>query len=124
MENAPVGIIEDNAAIRHATKRFLELTSSHRVISEASTLQEGLAMVDAIARGELDCQVLVLDGNLDSTQVDGSDARAIVERVRAHELGVKIIGFSGYSMQRLGVEVDIDLGKDNYADLGKTIDAL
>ncbi len=110
MESARVLVIEDDDGIRDSLQRYLAL-GQHIVKREAATLLAALAAIDDMHQGSLDCNVIILDGNLRPGLTDGSDAKDVLERVKNTGITAKIIGLSGNSMKNYGLKVDADITK-------------
>lgn len=111
-------MVEDAYFAREAVRRKLADTS-HMLVREAATLQDAVTAIDDIAGDELDCDVVLLDGDLDMRTpgarhpYPGYAASMVVSRIREHGLGLKVVGFSANSLTELGIRVDIDLTKQN-----------
>lgn len=125
MEVGKVAIFEDDPHFSERAARFIEMGESpHTVVATANTLDGALEVVGQIAEGELECNVVVLDGNLTPETADGRDARTITAAIRDAKLPVKIVGFSLDRMSAYEVEVSVDLGKQNTRDIRRVIDEL
>lgn len=111
MDGARVVVIEDRERNRIEAKKSLE-TNGHSVVGEAATLIEALSLVDTIGTGELEADVILLDGNLEPDSDLGGDARTIASRIKENGITSRIIGFSSLPMRHYSVEVDADSGKD------------
>lgn len=114
MEGARVAVIEDREQLRQMMCMLLE-HHGHEVVAEAGTLEEALSLVDAMAEGFVEVDVVLLDGNLQPAAELGDDARQVSERIRERSVGAAILGFSAGSMAQYGVEVTADPGKDPIA---------
>jgi CheY-like chemotaxis protein len=112
MENAKVVLFEDNKHVIDLIHLIFNQTS-HEIVAEAATRKEALDVIEHIQAGDLHADVIVLDGALDSTN-PGADAKFITTVVREWKLAAKVIGFSTYPMDELGVEVDLDVGKNPF----------
>lgn len=123
MENARIVIFEDNASIRNILTTVMDM-SSHSIVAEAATAADALAVVDRMAAGELEADVVVLDGNLDKDSTKCENAKQIAAAMREAGLTAKIIGFSSYELKDFGIAVDVDLTKQHAMRLGKVIDSL
>jgi CheY-like chemotaxis protein len=111
MEGARVVVIEDREPMRRVVARNLH-HYGHSVVGEAATFQEALDIVDRIASGELEADVIVLDGNLSPDLNDGREARMIYDRLKQQSVLAKIIGFSMMPMKTYGIAVDADSQKE------------
>jgi DNA-binding NarL/FixJ family response regulator len=117
---------EDDASFRGSVAASLETFTDHLVVGEAADLPTALSVLDSVHRGELEANVVLLDGNLNGG-VGGRDARAIANHIRELDLPLRIIGLSSEKMADIGVEVDVDLTKgDDYSSdkLEKVLDEL
>lgn len=123
MEKAKVVIVEDRSSIREPMRALLAF-AGHSVSHEVESLEDALSAIDAIAGGDMPCDVMVLDGNLRPNQRDNSDASQIIDAIRQRDLAIKIVGFSGTSMARSGIDVDFDVLKPNFSTLVATINEL
>lgn len=109
MDGARVAIIEDDEVFRNMTKRNLEATG-HQVVAEASTRQEALSLVEQMAAGEVEADVILLDGNLTETDTY-EDARVIAEQLKNAGVTSVVLGFSLGSLLEHDIEVSADVGK-------------
>lgn len=103
---------EDDDDWQGVVRRQLE-GSSHQFVGGAATLPYALRMLEQMKKGEVDANIVVLDGNL-SESVSHNDARAIRERIRKLGLPVRVIGFSSNDLTREGIEVDATVIKTTY----------
>lgn len=122
---------EDNAMLSDSVARSLGLSTNHRVVATAADIDTALSRVEDIACGDLDVNVLLLDGQLEGDTYN--HPLAIVKR--AKELGVtaRIVGLSGDSLEdrglKVGKDIDVALTKDELSKKGfdllvKTLDDL
>ncbi len=126
MKNANVLIFDDNDNVRQLARFWID-RAGHTVVGEATTLDDALASVDALAQGEQECDVLVLDGDMSGRGAgqNAVDATIITSRIREHGLSLKIIGFSaGEPLSEQEVAVDVDLDKLEVKQLPAIIEAL
>lgn len=123
MDNAKILLAEDNEMERYYVKKALR-GSGHEVVREAEDLQTTIDALEDIRDGNLDCDVLILDGNLSRDSRQCADAKIVTELARAYNLGLRIVGFSTYSMTSLGIPVDIDPGKGQLDSLAAVLDTL
>lgn len=123
MEHARIALFEDQENIRQLIAAALD-QSTHEIVAEASTVDEALQVVDQVERGDLNVDVILLDGNLDSGQMDCSDARRIAAEIKDRGIPAVIIGFSAYRLQRFGVPVDIDATKANASRITEIISSI
>jgi|GEM_PF-3033994 len=121
MEHASVLLVEDNPASQEAVRDVLE-NSGHQLLKPVDTREKALEALDLIKDGALDCEVVILDGNLSRRSTNGEDARVIADRIRELKLPLKIIGFSIIDMSSYGIEVDADPTKDGYEQIPNIID--
>lgn len=112
MNNGNVVHFEDSHSLADSVKRGLELFSDgrHKIVGGAANLAGSLAVLDQIASGEVQANVVMFDGNLGT----GNDALAISAHITELGLPVRTIGAGGHSMEDLGVEVDVDLTKRDF----------
>lgn len=120
MERARILLIED-AVHMHEIVQLMLLGSGHEIRQTATTRDEALTHIDHIKDRELDCNVVILDGNLSPGSKNGEDAIVISRRICELELPVKVIGFSANSMPP-EVTVHADLSKLRADDLSVVID--
>ena len=107
MENARIAVFEDNEAMRDLLRRMADLTG-HAVVAEAVNLEEASDIIENI---EFD--VAVVDGNLEkAADLSCRDGKAVVNAIRTHRQGAKIIWFSSLSVPKTEVDYDFDSGKD------------
>jgi len=128
MKNADIVIIEDDPNIRQAMRSLLS-HNGHTVTHEASSLPRAIMALDLIVAGEVKCDLITLDGNLNSNgSQDGYDARRILDEVRKYGLGVRVIGFSGSGLPVSEAEyssvIDFDVIKPEFDQLSAAIEAL
>ena len=113
-EKARVFVAEDNKTWQKIIAEYIT-AAGHEVILTATTLEEA---EEAIVKfSELGIQVAILDGNLGEYSYESSDGRYLLSLIRKNSPDVKTIGMSAISVPG----TDIDLGKENARDLGKTI---
>ncbi len=112
MHEGKVVHFEDDESWQGIVRRQLD-GSSHQLMAGAATLPDALVVLDQVNTGDLDANVVVLDGNLSET-ASYDDARAIRERIRELGLPVRVIGFSSSDLTSKGVEVDATLLKTAY----------
>lgn len=110
MENGNVVIFEDHESLRRVTAQYVQHLG-HTVTAEAATLDSALETVAAIAKGDVACDAVILDGNLSHGDTSGDDAAVIAARLRQLQEPVKIIGYSQRPMCDYGVRVDFDTRK-------------
>lgn len=127
MENARVAIVEDMEKIRQMVRLSL-IGDGHNVVAEATNLEEAFSLVDKLAQGEIEADVVLLDGNLgDKTEEKEykphDDARQILARIREAGIASTVIGFSADYLREAGIDVDADTAKSIEAVI-ETIDAL
>ena len=114
MEGARVVVFEDNDRLREHACLELE-NHEHQVTAYAKTLRQALAVVEDIADGEIQADVVLLDGNLGGENRDCYDARQICQRMQERGVAAKVIGFSAGDMRMHGVDVDFDSQKNIFA---------
>jgi DNA-binding NarL/FixJ family response regulator len=111
-----VVIIDDFPNWRDTIRRHLE-ENGMKVIATASTLRDGLKVIESFEK--LGVDVVVLDGHLDQSREDGN---LLGRQCKRQAPDVLRVGMSRYID---GVtEVDIVVGKDNLSDLAETIFAV
>lgn len=113
-ERAKVFVAEDNNLWQRIIKRSLA-DKGHEVILSATNLDDALAATRKLV--ELGVQVAIIDGNLNDHEASGDDGQIVLAAIHKTAPQVKTIGLSGSSVRG----VDVDLGKDNCADLGETV---
>ncbi|HET7059736.1 MAG TPA: hypothetical protein VFH99_00240 [Candidatus Saccharimonadales bacterium] len=115
MDKGRIVHFEDDANLRGMIGRNIGIFSdSHEIVESAGDLSGALETVDRMHAGEVDVNVVLLDGNLDGG-VGGSDAIIISKRIRELGLPVRIIGMSSQSLVELGAEVDTELNKNEFS---------
>ena len=130
MQNGKVVHFEDDKGFRAMIKKSLKTFSleRHGVVGEAADLAGSIAVLDQIKSGELDANVVLLDGNLSLGVASGEDARTIADYIKQNEVPVRVVGLGGQAMSDAGVEVDIDVAKNGCLEdpraLSKAIDRL
>ncbi len=92
MNEAKVGVFDDNKPIRGLLRQILEI-DSHTVVVEAARMQEAIAVIEAMEDGDID--VALVDGNLDGPQRGGKDGELIASLLREKFSRVVVIGISG-----------------------------
>ena len=119
-------MIEDNEDISESLVDIISLRSNgrHEIVAKAYTKLQACNMIDSIIGSEIEIDVIIMDGNLDSGGTNGEDAKEILERINDFELPTKIIGFSTFPFSDYGLEVDYDLTKSNTWDIVDVIDSL
>jgi hypothetical protein len=112
MHNGRIAYFEDHVGLADLTQNLIETFGEgrHQVVARAADLGGALAVLDQIASGEVEANVIMSDGSL-SRGTAGSDARTIMGRVEALGLNVKTILMSNQSAEAIGVAVDVDLPK-------------
>jgi CheY-like chemotaxis protein len=106
MENARIVVFEDQARAQDLFKKILT-QAGHEVIATAQTRADAIRAVN-----EADFDVAVVDGNLDAFDEDCSDGRAITEEIRKQKHGAKIVWFSSFEADKLGIDCDADSKKN------------
>jgi len=113
VENARIALIEDNEGLRQTLSNILSL--EHTITGEAGTLPEALELVDEIADGNVECDILITDYNLTSGVSSCEDGQAITERaaerIKRSGLPLFLIGYSGQAQSRPDIEVDVAIDK-------------
>jgi CheY-like chemotaxis protein len=122
MENAKILIVDDRPDIPKRVGMVL-MGSGHEISSVAATRHEAYQRLKEIKDGILDCNVVLLDGNLHSDSTNAEDAEAISQHIEEEGVPVRVIGFSASPMPS-SVVLDIDVSKPNLAQLEDEIDAL
>lgn len=123
MENAKILLAEDDENVRHVIrKNFAD--STHEIVREEATLHGTIQAIEDIRDGRLECDVMLLDGNLSRDSRDCEDARIVVDLAHAYELGVKIVSISSMHMPDLGINVDSAPGKHQIDLLPAVVDTL
>lgn len=115
---ARVAIIEDVPDLRFHYTFALE-EHGHEVVAEAGTLAEARALVHTL--GEIEVNVVLLDGNLSNDQNDGSEGRMLADAIKRDYPDTKIIGITSdpngvngvdKNVYKSGVMIGgVDLGK-------------
>lgn len=114
MHEGRVVHFEDSETFRESVADHLEIQdSAHQIVGEAGDLPSALAALERISRGELEANVILLDGNLTSA-TNGSDARTITGRIGELGLAVRVVGLSSDAMEKYGVQVDADITKKSF----------
>ena len=112
MNNGRIAYFEDNLILAASIQDTVDIYSDgrHQVVVHAADLSGSLAVLDQIAAGEIDANIVLSDGNL-SNSVGGHDARVIMERVRELGLGVRTVLLSSQTSEDTGVSVDVAILK-------------
>lgn len=110
MDGARIALIEDVESNRLVAGMHLE-GAGHEIVVEATTLDEALAVIDGIADGTHEVDVILLDGNLRPNTDTYEDARAVAERIAEKGVSAVVIGFSRGSLKQKGVDVYADTYK-------------
>jgi hypothetical protein len=143
---ARIVVFEDNRDFLGIIDTVLQ---QHEIVAIGETYAEAITILGRLACGEVEADVIVLDGNLRGNGpttlfaqrpivpgsvenvISGSlyeqpmrDAKAIVDIIDHYGMMVKIIGLSAETMLDKGVEVDTDLTKDGIVHLADVVDAL
>jgi CheY-like chemotaxis protein len=106
MENARVVVIEDNPIPRRIVRAALE-TNGHQIVAEAASMEQAMEVIGRLAINELEADVILLDGNLDSNKVDYSDARQIMAELKQANIGAAVLGFSGELLKDINPPIDV-----------------
>jgi CheY-like chemotaxis protein len=117
MDRARIVLFEDLSHQRDMVHEVFEGTG-HDIVAVGTTLDESLAIVEDLAAGTVEADVVILDGNLTKGTVpNGDDAREIKAAIDRHNLPVRLIGFSAVrDMQsHYGITLDADSGKNPHA---------
>lgn len=124
MHEGKVIHFEDDGTWRGVIQRQLA-DSEHELVGNAATLPDALEVLEQMQRGELDANVVVLDGNLSDVSTN-HDAKTIRRRIRELGLPVRVIGFSSGDLADSGVEVDATMQKGDYSygEIIRVIDEL
>ncbi len=102
MQNGKIVIIEDAPLLR---SYFCDVVSAagHEIVAQADNLPDAETIVDRIASGVMEADVIVLDGRFPNA----SDGEIVANRLREQNVGAWVIGWSTSWLEG----VDIDLGK-------------
>jgi CheY-like chemotaxis protein len=112
-----VAVFEDNKDWQKRIREILE-NDGHSVVLTATNIKEALEATKRLK--DLGVKVATIDGNLNSFEASGDDGRAIIAAIKANAPDVKTIGMSALGMYG----VDVNVGKANAMDLGKTVTKL
>ena len=112
MDKAKIALIEDVESNRLVFGMYLE-DAGHEIVVEATNLGEALAVVDGIADGIHEVDVVLLDGNLQPETDTYDDARAVAERIKERGVSAVVIGFSLGSLNEKGIPVHADTYKSH-----------
>jgi CheY-like chemotaxis protein len=123
MEHAKVLLIEDAPHFQMLVGMMLE-GSGHEVCDTAETRESALEKLKLINERKLNCNVVILDGNLSGHRTNGEDAQIIAKCIHDLGLPVRIIGFSASFMHEYNVKVDADVRKEGASQLVDIIDEL
>ena len=97
MQNAKIFLVEDSEDQRKNLRLALEHQRiGHKVVLEASTLDQALDLVRNGSLERIGVNVAILDGSLDATRPGCSDGRAVADAIREGELSVAIIARSAH----------------------------
>ena len=116
-EKAKVFIAEDDADFLDTLRPVLE-DAGHTITFTADSLESALSAIGDFKR--LGIQVAIVDGNLNPNVRSGTDGRQLVNTIRRLSPDVRIIGMSSGSIPN----VDVDLGKQRFEEVGKVVTAL
>ncbi len=123
MHDGRVVHFEDDPLVREIVADHLAHSEDHSLVGAAATLPDALEMLERIADGELDANVVVVDGSLSGVS-DARDARIITKKIRKLELPLRVIGFSAEDLVRRGLHLDAFVLKGLPFDLARIIDEL
>lgn len=112
MQDGKIVYFEDSEILAETTKAGIDLfgRGRHRIIAHAADLVGALSVLDQVASGEIDANIVLTDGTL-SPGVGGRDAREIIERVGELGLNVRTVLMSSQSAEEIGVKVDVAIDK-------------
>lgn len=112
MNNPRVAIFEDNTMQISMLLSTFEIENvGAKVIATAKTLDEAEKVIQ---ESEEDIDVAVVDGNLDSEDVNCADGMRIVNLLRAMRPDTKIVWHSTFPATILDVEIDFDSTKNAF----------
>lgn len=94
-------LVEDSESIGILAKILLS-SLGHEVVLEASILEEALGIVSSGQLQEKEITLAIVDGNLSKGDHSCEDGRKINAAIKATNLPIKIIAFSGDNNPRFG----------------------
>jgi len=118
-ENARVIIVEDEPDWQELAADFIT-DAGHSVVGSALNIDAARLLIHAIAKGEIEADVVVLDGNL-TRRSDGTEAHIVCETIQQTGALLKVVGFSGSPMSDYDLTVDADVTKRYPERLGQAI---
>lgn len=125
MQGAKVAVFEDNQDFHRIIETYLEI-HGHTITALETSREGALRALDSMSAGDLEADVVLLDGTLEheTPGLQGEDAAAIIARIK--ELGISswVVGISSFELRVFGIEVDVDLTKQDIASVGHVIDQL
>ena len=119
MDRAKIALFEDNPRDREFARKFLTLFG-HEIVVEADNLDDALTVVEGIADGTHEVDLILLDGNLRPNDNSYNDARKVFGRIT--ETGVTKTVF-GYSLGSL-IDNGIGVKADTYKSYERTRDLI
>lgn len=129
MEGARIAVIEDMPGSQKVVARTARI-AGHEVVATANDLPQAIELSEKIVGGELEVDVVVLDGNLSPDFGGGADARHVMRLLGYHNpemIGydgsdeqtiVPVIGYSALSFREYGLTPACDAGKSDLATAG------
>jgi len=115
-EKANVLVVENKKAWQLLVRSSLE-AAGHTVVDLAQTLEEALTAARKLKESEI--QVVTVDGDLGTSVRDG---KAVIEAIRTHAPGVKIVGVAGSKM--LKADANVTKGRFSSSKLAETVNRL
>lgn len=110
MEGARTVVIEDLEIMREVARVNLE-ACGHSVVAEAASLSAAYNVVSQLASGDIEADVILLDGNLRENTDTYQDARDIFDFIKEQGIDLPVLGFSLGSLIKHGIPVTRDVGK-------------
>lgn len=117
MQEGRVIHIEDEAGLRGAVGRQLDIMDRHQVVAEAATLEDAEAVLSGAASGEIDANIVLLDGSLSGGN-GWSDALRVTEKIQELGLVVRVVSLSSNDLKANGVPVDASVTKGELLENG------
>lgn len=123
MENAQVAVFEDKTELYEVIETVLN-DAGHAITAVADNLDVALEKLRLIKSGDIDCDIIILDGNLRAGMYCGSHAMEIVEFIEENDIDVQVIGFSADPMSDYDISVDGEVKSKHVHDLPRAIGEL
>lgn len=98
MENAKLVIFENCLPTVEAIRDVID-NSSHEITAEAGSMADATEIIEKIADGEIACDAIAMDANLDPDSHNGRDVHTLKQLLFRRKIGATIIGISSSSLR-------------------------